>query len=96
MKMNKFTFLIVIIMVALILTGCGSQLSSNDVIIESGVNDQEYVGNVCPEVPKDYKITEESKEGMIVVTIKCGVQKEIPAGDSSSGDGGSDEAKPKI
>lgn len=94
MKKNKFTILVMLLsVISLVIVGCGSQQLSNQVKVESGVIDNEYVGNVCPEVPRDYKITEESKEGMIVVTIKCGVQKEIPR---DLGEGDSDEAKPKI
>lgn len=94
MKRNRFTILVILFSaISLVLVGCGSQQISNQVKVESGVIDEGYVGIVCPEVPRDYKIIEESKKGMIVVTIKCGVQKEIP-GDLEEGD--SSDAKPKI
>ena len=90
---NKFIVAIVgLLVLSLALVGCGTQ-QTGLIRVESGVVDKDYVGIVCPEIPREYKITEESKLGMIVVTIKCGVQKEIPG---DPGEGESDEAKPKI
>ena len=94
MKVSKvFVFVMCLVLSVFILSGCvGSKTS--EVKVESGVINKDYVGVVSPVLVKDYKITEEAKEGMIKVTIKCGVEKEIPIG---SGDkAGETDAKPKI
>lgn len=98
MKLKRFwAGLLGAVFMVLLLTGCGSTQTAG-AKVESGVVNQDYSGTVSPVLPQDYKIQEEAKEGMIKVTIKCGVEKEIPIGgtedDKKSGD--SDEAKPKI
>lgn len=94
-----FRLILALLLIMIIMTGCGSTEKATQATVESGVIDKDYVGVVAPVLPQDYKIEEKAKEGMIKVTIKCGVEKEIPVGGSEeeqekSGD--SDEAKPKI
>jgi type IV secretory pathway TrbF-like protein len=85
------------VIIAVLIAGCGKTQVAR-AKVESGVINQDYSGTVSPVLPQDYKIKEEAKEGMIKVTIKCGVEKEIPIGgtEDAKKSGDSDEAKPKI
>ncbi|NLI91028.1 MAG: hypothetical protein GX434_02135 [Peptococcaceae bacterium] len=99
--MNKnrvWVFWICLLISCLVAAGCGNTQAAQTKV-DSGVINKDYAGTVSPVLAQDYKIKDEAKEGMIKVTIKCGVEKEIPVGGTQgekekSGD--TDEAKPKI
>ena len=102
MKMKKFTLVISLMLVLVImLTGCGAQSSGDKTRVESGSINTEYAGDPSPVVLKDYKITEQSKQELMAIPVKSGAQEVSETENNSSeeggaGEGGSSEAKPKI
>lgn len=108
MRASKiFSFMCILVLAVLLLTGCQTASPGSQSQVDSGVIDQDYAGTPNPEVPKELKLTEkEKKEGVQKITIKCGVEKEIPrevpeepAGNTqpeTQQAGGEQVAKPKI
>lgn len=108
-KKTVISFLMLILFISLLLVGCSSRPEQPIGKLESGVLDEDYQGVVNPEIPKELKLTEEeAKNGIKKITIKCGVEKELPVENSqekseviedvnnNNEKGVSDEAKPKI
>lgn len=95
---RTLTLLICLAFICLAIIGCSNGQVSQ-VKVESGVIDTDYSGIPTAHVAQDYKLDNQAKENMIKITIKCGVEKEIPAGDAegeSKQTDEPDEAKPKI
>ncbi|OEF95830.1 hypothetical protein [Desulfuribacillus alkaliarsenatis] len=91
-----------IFMLLIALVGCGSETS--EVSVSSGVIDKEYEGVVNPQIPMEFKLTEEEKKnGVQKVTIEGSNDKdssdEEDTDEQSSDeedDGGEERARPNI
>lgn len=102
---NRHLYCLISLVLILVFTivGCGKTTGTAETNLDSGVINKEYVGNVSPDVPKQHKLSEEeAKHGIQKITIKCGVETEIPAQNPGSDqqqqkeEGNSNEARPKI
>lgn len=93
MKASRIWILVMILAAfCLLAVGCSNGPAAQETI-ESGVIDTEYSGIPTAPVAQAYKVDEEAKENMIKITIKCGVEKEIPIENTEQPP---DEARPKI
>lgn len=105
---KKLFCVLLVLLISFLVLGCGSQNQSVPAKVESGVIDKEYRGVVNPEVPREFKLSEqEQREGIQKITIKCGVQIDAPTqngneggendlDDSPPANVGDDVARPKI
>ena len=104
---KRFLILSLVIFSTIFLTACGTTANIQQPQLESGVIDQDYQGILNPEPPKEIKLSEkEKRDGIEKITIKCGVQIDVPgqqqteppqADDSHNQNSGGDSiAKPKI
>lgn len=105
LKMNyleKGLLLCIIALMLIYLCGCSPAVQTKE--LESGVNDAAYEGIPNPVLDKNLMLSEEEqRDGVKKITIKCGVQIDLPTddedGESDEGeenDDGEERVRPKI
>lgn len=80
---NKVVLLAALMILLLIVSGCTVTQQEPVMEFESGVNDQNYRGVNNPTLDPVLKLSEqEQREGVQKITIKCGVQIDMPNSDA--------------